>query len=153
MKLPMQYISKVSKFIASNALGTIVDTVVLWICSRFIFKDYGYVGEYLVSPLISFECAVFTNFLCSWHFIWRDRAKRYGQAVFARKYLVYNLSSSATFLIKMSILLLLERIFGWNVIVCNLVALCLSGCINFALGEWVIFRRGKSEEGRGMSEE
>lgn len=143
MKFSLQHISKVSKFIVSNILGTVIDTTVLWICSCFIFTDYGYVGEYLVSPLISFEFAVFTNYLCSWYFIWRDRAKRYRRSAFARKYLAYNLSSSAIFLIKMSILLLLERLFGWNVIICNLVALCLSGCINFAMGEWVIFRKNE----------
>lgn len=143
MKFPLQHICKVSKFIVSNALGTVVDTAVLWICSCFIFVDYGYVGEYLVSPLISFEFAVFTNYLCSWFFIWRDRATCYGRSAFARKYLAYNFLSSATFLIKMSILLLLERLFGWNVVICNLVALCLSGCINFAMGEWVIFRKNE----------
>lgn len=145
MRFPLHYIGKVSKFVVSNAMGTVVDTLVLWVCSHFIFADYGYVGEYLVSPLISFECAVFANYLSSWHFVWRDRAKRYGKSTFMRKYLMYNLSSSAAFLAKMAVLLLLERLFGWNVVVCNLVALCLSGCINFAMGEWVIFRKLKME--------
>ena len=140
MKSSVQHIGRIPKFIASNTLGTAVDTIVLWVCSCFIFKRYGYAGVYLVSPLISFECAVFTNYLCSWHFIWNERAKQYRERTFYRKYVVYNLSSTATFLAKMAILLLLERIFGWNVIVCNLVALCISGCINYALGEWVIFR-------------
>ena len=141
MTLPTSHIGKISKFIASNALGTIVDTMVLWVFSHFIFE--GYVGEYLVSPLISFECAVFTNLLCSWHFIWRDRSKHYLKSSFGRKYLVYNLSASATFIFKMFILLLLEHFFGWNVVTCNLIALCLSGSINFAMGEWVIFRKAK----------
>ena len=41
----------------------------------------------------------------------------------------------------MTFLLLFERIFGWNVVVCNLAALSLSGVLNFAMGEWVIFKR------------
>lgn len=143
MKTPAHHIGKISKFIISNALGTAIDTLVLWICSCFIFKNYGYVGIYLVSPLISFECAVITNYLCSWFFIWNERAKQYRKRTFYRKYIAYNLSSTATFLAKMAILLLLEHIFGWNVIVCNLVALCMSGCINYIIGEWGIFRESK----------
>ena len=44
---------KVPKFILVNALGTVVDTAVLWLLSSRIFS--GYAGEYLLSPLISFE--------------------------------------------------------------------------------------------------
>ena len=44
MRFPLHYIGKVSKFVVSNAMGTVVDTLVLWVCSHFIFADYGYVG-------------------------------------------------------------------------------------------------------------
>lgn len=143
MRFAPHYISRISKFVVSNAAGTVVDTIVLWLCATHLFQSYGYLGEYMISPLISFEFAVLTNYLCSWNFIWRDRSRQYRKASFARKYILYNLSSSATFLAKMSILLLLERLFGWDVVICNLAALCISGCINFAIGEWVIFRRTK----------
>jgi putative flippase GtrA len=43
----------------------------------------------------------------------------------------------------MMFLLLLEHFFGWGVVICNLTALCISGTINFVMGEWVIFRRIK----------
>lgn len=42
---------------------------------------------------------------------------------------------------KMGFLLLFEVIFGWDVVYCNLAALCISGIINFSMGEWVIFRK------------
>ncbi len=60
---------------------------------------------------------------------------------FFRKYLLYNFSASAVFLVKMGFLLLFEVIFGWDVVYCNLAALCISGIINFSMGEWVIFRK------------
>ena len=60
---------------------------------------------------------------------------------FLGKYVFYNLSASGVFLIKMCFLLLFERLFGWNVVICNLAALCISGLINFSMGEWVIFRK------------
>ena len=54
---------------------------------------------------------------------------------------MYNISSSLVFTMKLGVILLLERLFGWNVVICNLAALCLSGLINFSLSEWVIFRK------------
>ncbi len=130
---------KAPKFIFSNALGTVVDTAVLWLFSEHVFESY--FGEYVVSPVISFECAVFVNFLCSWFFIWKDRVVRGNGKSFLRKYLIYNFSASAVFLVKMGFLLLFEVIFGWDVVYCNLAALCISGIINFSMGEWVIFRK------------
>ena len=132
-------IRKFPKFIGVNALGTVVDTAVLWVFSTFVFDTYA--GDYLISPVISFECAVFTNYLCSYYFIWRDRVETVGAKAFFKRYLLYNLSSSAVFLLKMGVLLLIELISGWNVVVCNLAALCISGLVNFSMGEWVIFRK------------
>ncbi len=107
--------------------------------SEHVFASY--FGEYVVSPVISFECAVFVNFLCSWFFIWKDRVVTGSGKSFFRKYLLYNFSASAVFLVKMGFLLLFEVIFGWDVVYCNLAALCISGIINFSMGEWVIFRK------------
>ena len=116
-----------------------VDILVLWMLAHVVFT--GYVGQYIVSPFVSFECAVFVNYLCSWYFVWSDRVKLRAGCRFGRKYLYYNLSATGTFLVKMTFLLLFERIFGWNVVVCNLAALSISGMLNFVMGEWVIFKR------------
>ena len=132
-------LTRLPKFIGANAIGTLVDTAVLWLFSHFVFDSY--IGEYIISPFISFECAVFSNFLFSFFFVWRDRRYRNQQKAFIHKYIIYNISSSVVFLLKMCILLTLEAIFGWNVVICNLSALCISGLINFSLGEWVIFKQ------------
>lgn len=137
----IELLAKFPKFVGVNFIGTAVDTAVLWIFSHFVFDTY--VGDYIVSPVISFEFAVLTNYICSSFFVWKDRVDRSSFSTFFKKYLPYNLSSSAVFLIKMGILLLIELISGWNVVICNLVALCISGLINFSMGEWVIFRKRK----------
>jgi putative hemolysin len=41
----------------------------------------------------------------------------------------------------MLFLLLFERWFGWSVVICNLLALCISGVLNFFLSEAVVFRK------------
>lgn len=130
-----------SKFVISNVLGTIVDTVVLWIFSHFVFSSY--FGQYIVSPFISFEFAVTTNYLCSIFFTWKDRMKHRKLTVYFQKYFIYNASSTAVFLVKMGFLLVIEAIFGWNVVWCNLAALLFSGLVNFCMGEWFIFKKKK----------
>lgn len=141
MRKAIELLRRFPKFIGANAIGTLVDTIVLWLFSHFLFESY--IGEYIISPIISFECAVFSNFVFSFFFVWRDRRYRNQRKAFIHKYLIYNISSSAVFLLKMGILLIIEAISGWDVVICNLSALCISGLINFSLGEWVIFRKKK----------
>ena len=133
----IKILKKFSRFVLAGSFGTVVDTTVLWVLSRYVFRRYA--GDYLLAPLMSFECAVFTNYCTAYFFVWHERARRRGQ--FFRKYVWYNLSATGTFLVKMCFLLVLEGLFKWNVVICNLVALCISGTINFCIGEWVIFRK------------
>ena len=131
-----ELVKRFPKFVGVNAIGTIIDTAVLWLFSHFVFD--GYVGEYVISPVISFECAVMSNYLFSYFGVWRERRSA---GSFVLKYIMYNISSSLVFTMKLGVILLLERLFGWNVVICNLAALCLSGLINFSLSECVIFRK------------
>ena len=55
-----------------------------------------------------------------------------------------NLSNSAVFLFRLGILLLIERFTGWDVVICNLVAMCFSGIINFAINNLLIFKKKKT---------
>ena len=135
-------IKRLPKFIGVNLIGTAVDTAVLWALSHYIFK--GYLGEYIISPIISFECAVMSNYIFSYFGVWKDRSKHHNRKDFAHRYILYNLSASVVFVFKLGLLMLLELAFGWNVVICNLVALCVSGLVNFALGEWVIFREKRA---------
>jgi putative flippase GtrA len=41
----------------------------------------------------------------------------------------------------MAFLLLFERLFGWDVIYCNLIALLISGIFNYALAEFIVFKK------------
>ena len=108
-------IKRLPKFIGVNIIGTVVDTAVLWIFSSYVLR--GYLGEYIISPIISFECAVLSNYIFSYFGVWKDRAKRHNAKDFAQKYLMYNLSSSAVFIFKMGLLLLLELAFKWDVVI------------------------------------
>ncbi len=128
-------------FALSTLAGTAVDMLVLWLCSDYLFKGH-YWGEYLISPFISFECAVLTNFVIAYFSVWKDRISARTVRSFFRHYAGYNLSCMGTFLLKMGVLLLIERLSGgWDVLICNILALCVSGIVNFVLNEHVVFRK------------
>ncbi len=134
-------IVRLVSFSASTLVGTGVDMLVLWLLSDFALTTY--MGEYLLSPLISFECAVLANFIVAYFWVWRDRVKKRSIKSFFRHFIGYNLSCVGGFVIKMCFLLLIEHFFAWDVLWCNLTALMFSGLFNFAMNEWVVFRPKK----------
>lgn len=129
------------RFALSTLAGTAVDMLVLWLCSDFLFKGH-YWGEYLISPFLSFECAVLVNFAIAYFSVWKDRISAHTIRSFFRHYAGYNLSCTGTFFLKMCVLLLIERFSGgWDVLICNILALCFSGILNFVLNETVVFKK------------
>ena len=119
--------------------------LVLWVFAHYLL-DGSYWREYILSPFISFECAVLTNFTIAYFGVWRDRISAPSFRSFMRHYAGYNLSCTGTFLVKLGLLLLLEQLFGWDVLWCNIVALCFSGLLNFTLNEKVVFRLKKDKK-------
>lgn len=130
------------KFASSTLVGTAIDMLVLWICAHYLL-DGSYWREYILSPFISFECAVIANFVVAYYGVWRDRVSKHTFRSFMRHYGGYNISCTGAFLVKMAALLLFESIFGWDVLWCNIAALCVSGLLNFFMNEKVVFRKKK----------
>ena len=135
---------RLAKHSAFSLFGTVTDTIVLWLCSDYLFK--GYAGEYLLSPFISFECANLVNFLVSTRFVWMDRIKGKNRLSLFYSYLAYNASCTGVFFFKMLLLLIIERITRLDVVWCNLLALIISGLITFTMNDKVIFRKRKERK-------
>ena len=145
LRLLVRYI----KYAGTSVIGTIVDTLVLWVLSDFVFTR-GYWGEYIISPVISFQCAVAVNFTISYFYVWKDRTRKRKDAStrrFLKLYAIYNLSGSAVFLLRLGALLLIERFTGWDVVICNLTAMCFSGIVNFTINNLVIFTKREAHDG------
>ena len=141
-----KFLVRYAKLAGTSAFGSVVDTLVLWLLSDLVFSK-GYWGEYIISPLISFQCAVAVNYTISYFYVWKDRTRKRPDASarrFFKLYGAYNLSNSAVFLFRLGILLLIERFTGWDVVICNLVAMCFSGIINFAINNLLIFKKKKT---------
>ena len=47
----------------------------------------------------------------------------------------------------MGVLLLIQALTKWDVVICNLLALCVSGTYNFMMDELVIFKKRKVSDG------
>lgn len=141
-----KFLIRYVKFMGTSAVGTLIDTLVLWLLSDMIFTK-GYWGEYIISPLISFQCAVTANFAISYFYVWKDRTRSRSDASirrFVRLYAAYNISGSAVFLLRLGVLLTIERFTGWDVVICNLMAMCFSGMLNFAISNLLIFKSKKN---------
>ena len=143
----LKLLERFMKFVGTGLIGSVVDTFVLWIMSDFIFKE-GYWGEYVFSPMVSFQCAVAVNFTIFYFYVWKDRTRTAPEAEkrrFFKLFLAYDLSASGVFLIRLGLLLMIERFTGLDVVFCNLIAMCFSGLLNFAIENLVIFRKKNSE--------
>ena len=141
-----KFLIRYAKFAGTSLVGSMVDTLVLWMLSDLVFTN-GYWGEYLISPMLSFQCAVAVNYTISYFYVWKDRTRKRPDASvrrFFKLYGAYNLSNSAVFLFRLGVLLLIERFTGWDVVLCNLTAMCFSGIINFTINNMVIFRKKKT---------
>ena len=114
--------------------------LVLWLLSDYAFAD-GYWREYVFSPVISFQCAVFVNFTIFYFYVWKDRvASQRSVSFYFRGYLKYNLSCSSVFLLRYGLILLIGKLTSWDVVVCSLLAMCVSGIVNFLLTNNLVFR-------------
>lgn len=141
-----KFLIRYAKFAGTSLIGSVVDTLVLWLMSDLVFTR-GYWGEYIISPMISFQCAVAVNYTISYFYVWKDRTRKRPDASvrrFFRLYAAYNLSNSMVFLFRLGVLLLIERFSGWDVVFCNLIAMCFSGIINFTINNLLIFKKKKT---------
>lgn len=133
-------LKQLAKYVATTLLGTTVDTLVLWLLSTYAF-DGSHVGRYVISPIISFECAVIVNFTTAYNIVWKDRVDKAVRHRKLKKFWKYNLSCISAFMLKMLILNVLGLTLKWPPFLCNLIALCFSGILNFVINEFYIFKK------------
>ena len=138
-------------FSITSGVGTLVDLGVHWLLSSRFMPDR-YWWTFWVSPVISFELAVITNFMIAYFWVWRERISHRSTRSFFRHYAGYNATATGVFLIKLLAMQgfhLLLVALGWfqgktyEPVLCNLLALCISGCFSFVLNEFVVFRKKK----------
>jgi len=133
---------RLAAFSASTLVGTAVDTAILWVCAHLWL--HGYVGQRILAPSISFVFAALANFTVAYFFVWRDRISHRSLRSFCKHYIGYFGSCIGGFLIKMAFLQLFSVLLSWDVVWCNLLALCFSGLFNFFMNDRLVFRKPKN---------
>ncbi len=131
-------------FTATRTFGTIVDVGVVWLLTDFVFENYFLVN--VVSPTISFEMAVFVNFITSSYLVFRNRIDNNGKGSVVKRFLKFNLSAIMGYCIKLGVLNLLKLTFGWHTALCNFIALAVAGIFNYLIADKWVFKKIRYEE-------
>ena len=144
-----ELLMRFAMFSITSGAGTLVDLGGhYWLSSSYMPDHYWW--TFWVSPVISFEAAVITNFVIAYFWVWRERISKRSPRSFLRHYAGYNAAATGVFFIKLLVMQgihLLMVAFGWfqnksyEPVLCNMLALCVSGCFSFVLNEFVVFKK------------
>jgi putative flippase GtrA len=134
---------KLTKFTIRGIVGTAIDTIVLLALSTYFFHSYFTI--YILAPLISFEVSILIAYIICYFWIWNHRVHN-NKWDFFRRIPAYNATVWISFVVKMILLISIERIFHFHVVICNLLALSVSGFINYFTSEKIIFKKKPMSE-------
>lgn len=135
----LEALRKLFKYFVTTLVGTGTDCLMLWVFSSYVFAD-NHLGQYVWSPMVSFECGVVVNSILAYFYIWKERIPRKSLGSFLSCFWKFNMSCIGAFFVKMLILNAIGAASGWHPVVCNLIALCFSGLLNFAVNEFLVFK-------------
>ena len=140
----VELLMRFAMFSITSGAGTLVDLGGhYWLSSSYMPDHYWW--TFWVSPMISFEAAVITNFVIAYFWVWRERISKRSPRSFLRHYAGYNAAATGVFFIKLLVMQgihLLLVAFGWfqnktyEPVLCNMLALCVSGRISLVLNEF-----------------
>ena len=131
-------------FMLCSTSGTIVELVVVWLCSTFLFHNY--VGQYVVSSIIAFECAVVVDFVFYSRILWRKRSKGIGFRSYLVRLLKFNLSALGVYLLRLALIQAMGLAWHLHVVWCEMISMCFSGTLNYIISENLIFKKNKPKK-------
>lgn len=131
------------KYACATSLGAVVEMAILWLLAHVIFKNTSFPGKDSLSILIASEIAILVNFTTAYFFVWRDRITKRSPRSYFRHYLAFALTANILMVLKVALALFFKDLFRWDVVICDFVALIISGTVNFVLNEMVIFKDRK----------
>ena len=143
-----KFLQRYLKYFGASLAGTATETLVLWLLSDFVF-DSGWAGEYFISPIIAFQTAVIVNFVVFYFYVWKDRRpSSHKRRFFFKRYVAFNVSCSSVYILRYALIVIIERSFGLDVVICNLIAMSLSGIANYILTNSLVFRKKDTRSGK-----
>lgn len=137
----MNVIKTFTKFTIRGIAGAVVDTLVLWFLSTYFLHSY--FAKYILAPSISFEASIFCTYTICYFWVWNHRVHNNTRDFF-RRIPAFNTAALVSFALKMVLLIAIERIFHFDVVICNLIAISISGFVSFFAGEKLVFKTTKA---------
>ena len=131
------------KYACATSLGAVVEMAIRWLLAHVIVKNTSFSGKDSLSILIASEIAILVNFTTAYFFVWRDRITKRSPRSYFRHYLAFALTANILMVLKVALALFFKDLFRWAVVICDFVALIISGTVNFVLNEMVIFKDRK----------
>ena len=123
------------KFNAVGAIGIAVQLAVL----AFLNKALGM--SYLAATGCAVEAAVLHNFLWHERFTWKDRSGGGPRAAAVRLVRFHAGNGLISILGNLLLMRFLVGMLHWRVLIANAVTIAACSLLNFAAGEWFVFRR------------
>jgi putative flippase GtrA len=124
------------RFVTTNLCGTVIETSVL--AALGAIWDRALLA-YVLAPVLAFEVSVVHNFVASYLWVWPERVAR-GDRDLTRRLARYNLGVATVFLGRLALIVALGAGFGLPAAVSNLLALLVSGVVNYAVQDRIVFR-------------
>lgn len=120
-----------SKFALVGGVGLVVNTVLLYVLTTYVFGE----RLYLAAAAISLEASILNNFLLNEYWTFRDRRSGKGFLTRMLKFHGSRIVGAATSLV---ILYILTDLLGLYYLVSNLIAVLLGTAVNYLTSNfWV----------------
>ncbi len=129
------------QYVVTSAAGAAIELIVLWLLSDYLL-DGSFWNEYVVSPIIAFECSIPVNYIIASRYVWKDRGvnrSNLKNRQRLRRVILFALVTSLIFIARLATLLVVEVFLQWDVLACSLVAMVVSGLLNFIISNQWIF--------------
>ena len=122
------------KFNLVGALGIGVQLAMLALLAS------GFHVNYLIATAVAVETAVLHNFVWHERYTWAGRGGTGARAIAGRLVRFHAGNGAVSLLGNLVLMRLFVGTFGLPALVANPIAIAACGLLNFAIGEWVVFR-------------
>jgi putative flippase GtrA len=100
----------------------------------------GFGVNYLAATAVAVETAVLHNFVWHERFTWSDRSGGGARALAGRLLRFHAGNGLVSLAGNLAVMRLLVGVFGVPAVAANVVAIAACSLLNFAIGEWLVFR-------------
>lgn len=127
----------VARWLKFNLVGTIGIVVQLAVLA---LLTHGFGMNYLIATAFAVETAILHNFVWHERYTWAGRGGGSARALVGRLVRFHAGNGVVSLLGNLVLMRILVGAFGVPAMLANVIAIAACGLLNFAIGEWLVFR-------------